>query len=114
LETASATYSQWVVVIAGQMGAATKDGFVLEQPNIQVFERKVREDEPLKQVEAEAAETRASQQPSATSEAGTQAEGKIAQTETKLLEKPDPLAKPSAPQAEPKPKKIGKFNVEVR
>jgi len=57
-------------------GAATKDGFVLEQPNIQVFERKVREGEPAKQVEAEAALASSSQQPSTTNEAGTQAEVK--------------------------------------
>ncbi len=114
LETASATYPQWVAAIAGQMGAATKDGFVLEQPNIQVFERKVREGEPATQVEAEAVLASSSQQPNATSEAEAQAGVKTAQAETKPPEKPDPLAKPSAPQGEPKPKKIGKFNVEVR
>jgi hypothetical protein len=30
----------WVAAIAGQMGKATPNGFVLEQPNIQVFEKK--------------------------------------------------------------------------
>jgi hypothetical protein len=30
----------WVAAIAGQLGTTTPDGFVLEQPNIQVFEKK--------------------------------------------------------------------------
>jgi hypothetical protein len=30
----------WVAAIARQMGKATADGFVLEQPSIQVFEKK--------------------------------------------------------------------------
>jgi len=110
LETASATYPQWVAAIAGQMGAATADGFVLEQPSIQVFERKARNDgEPPKQKEAEAAPASSSQQSSATSEVGAEAEAK-----TKLTEKSEPLVKQPAPQAQPKPKKIGKFDVEVR
>jgi len=113
-ETASATYPQWVAATTGQMGAATADGFVLEQPSIQVFERKVRESESPKQMEAEATLALSPQQLSATSEAGAQAEAKTPQAEIKPPEKPDPLAKPSAPQAQPKLKKMGKFDVEVR
>jgi hypothetical protein len=30
----------WVAAIGGQTGKATADGFLLEQPNIQVFEKK--------------------------------------------------------------------------
>ncbi len=108
LETASSTYPQWVAAIAGQMGAATADGFVLEQPNIQVFERKVREGEATKKEEAEAAPASSSQQSSATSKVGAEAEAK-----TKLTEKSEPLVKQPAPQAQLKPKKIGKFDVEV-
>jgi len=96
------------------MGAATADGFVLEQPNIQVFERKVREGEASKKEEAEATLALSSQQLSARSEVGAQAEAKTPQAETKPSVKPGPLANPPAPQAEPKPKKMGKFNVEVR
>ncbi len=114
LETASATYPQWVAAIAGQMGAATADGFVLEQPSIQVFERKVREGEASKKEEAEATLALSSQQLSARSEVGAQAEAKTPQLETKLPEKPDPLAKQPASRAKPKPKKMGKFNIEVR
>ncbi len=109
LETASATYPQWVAAIAGQMGAATADGFVLEQPNIQVFERKVRDGEPPKQKEAEATPASSSHQLSETSKVRADAEA-----ETKLTEKSEPLVKQPAPQAQPKPKKIGKFDVEVR
>ena len=114
LETASATYPQWVAAVAGQMGAATPDGFVLEQPNIQVFERKVREGEAPKKEEAKATLASSSQEFSATSEAGAEAKAKTPQAETKPSVKPGPLANPPAPQAEPKPKKMGKFNVEVR
>jgi hypothetical protein len=35
----------WVAAIAGQLGAMTPDGFILEQPNIQVFEKKPRGEE---------------------------------------------------------------------
>ena len=40
LEEAKAKYPEWVAAITGQMGPATSKGFVLSEPNIQVFERK--------------------------------------------------------------------------
>jgi len=40
LTDAAANYPQWVAAIAGKMGETTSDGFVLLEPNIQVFERK--------------------------------------------------------------------------
>jgi hypothetical protein len=40
LTDAQANFPMWVAAIGGQMGKATSVGFVLEQPNIQVFERK--------------------------------------------------------------------------
>jgi hypothetical protein len=40
LTDAQANFSMWVAAIGGQTGKATADGFVLEQPNIQVFEKK--------------------------------------------------------------------------
>ena len=43
LEDAQANYPQWVGAIAGKLGYIGKDGFVLEEPNIQVFERKPKE-----------------------------------------------------------------------
>jgi hypothetical protein len=43
LEQAQENYPMWVAAIAGKMGAPTENGFVLDQPNIQVFERKPKE-----------------------------------------------------------------------
>jgi hypothetical protein len=43
LEDAQANYPQWVAAIAGKMGEATETGFVLLEPNIQVFEKKPKE-----------------------------------------------------------------------
>jgi hypothetical protein len=40
LTDAQANYPQWIGAIAGSMGAQTKDGFILENPSIQTFERK--------------------------------------------------------------------------
>jgi hypothetical protein len=46
LEDAQANYPQWVAAIAGKMGEATETGFVLFEPNIQVFEKKPKEATP--------------------------------------------------------------------
>ena len=40
LEEAQANYPLWVAAIAGKLGEATPDGFVLADPAIQVFEKK--------------------------------------------------------------------------
>jgi hypothetical protein len=40
LTEAQANFPMWVGAIAGQLGTMTPDGFILEQPNIQVFEKK--------------------------------------------------------------------------
>ncbi len=40
LTDAQANYPLWVAAIAGKMGEATDKGFVLSEPNIQVFEKK--------------------------------------------------------------------------
>lgn len=45
LEDAKASYPMWVAAIAGKLGYIGRDGFVLEEPNIQVFERKPKEPE---------------------------------------------------------------------
>jgi len=56
LEEAKAKYPEWVAAITGQMGPATPKGFILLEPNIQVFERKPKvvlsTSEPQKQSEA--------------------------------------------------------------
>ena len=43
LEQAQESYPLWVAAVAGKMGERTESGFVLDQPNIQVFERKPKE-----------------------------------------------------------------------
>ncbi|MBD2104551.1 fertility inhibition FinO-like protein [Leptolyngbya sp. FACHB-261] len=42
LEKAKAEYPEWIASIAGQMGPNTPKGFILLEPNLQVFERKPR------------------------------------------------------------------------
>lgn len=46
LEDAQANYPMWVAAIAGKLGEATDRGFVLLEPNIQVFEKKEKVKEP--------------------------------------------------------------------
>ena len=46
LEDAATNYPQWVAAIGGKMGESTSNGFVLLEPNIQVFERKPKEPKP--------------------------------------------------------------------
>lgn len=43
LEDAQANFPMWVAAIAGKMGQPTENGFVLDEPNIQVFEKKPKE-----------------------------------------------------------------------
>lgn len=49
LEDAQANFPLWVAAIAGKIGAKTATGFVLNEPNIQVFERKPKEPKPEQQ-----------------------------------------------------------------
>lgn len=44
--TAAQSYPMWVAAIAGKLGAKTSDGFVLENPAIQIFEKKPKETKP--------------------------------------------------------------------
>ena len=46
LQDAQANYPQWVAAIAGKLGNPTENGFVLDEPNIQVFEKKPKESKP--------------------------------------------------------------------
>jgi len=43
LQDAQANYPEWVAAIAGKLGNPTENGFVLDEPNIQVFEKKPKE-----------------------------------------------------------------------
>ena len=47
LEAGQADFPQWVASITGKMGQSTKNGFVLENPSIQVFEKKSKLQEPV-------------------------------------------------------------------
>ncbi len=46
LEAAATQYPEWVAAITGQMGSLTSGGFVLVEPNLQVFERKPKSPSP--------------------------------------------------------------------
>lgn len=43
IEQAQENYPMWVAAIAGQMGEKTDLGFVLNEPNVQTFEKKPKE-----------------------------------------------------------------------
>jgi hypothetical protein len=49
LTDAQANFPMWVAAIGGQMGKATANGFALEQPSIQVFEKKLKAEAALPQ-----------------------------------------------------------------
>lgn len=40
LETAAKQFPEWVASVVGQIGASTPTGFILDNPSIQVFEKK--------------------------------------------------------------------------
>ncbi len=44
LTEAQANFPMWVGAIGGAMGESTPTGFILENPNIQVFEKKAKEE----------------------------------------------------------------------
>lgn len=46
LSEAAAKWPSWVASIPGQMGTPSANGFELLEPNVQVFERKVKLPEP--------------------------------------------------------------------
>jgi hypothetical protein len=42
LEQANNIYPSWVCLLEGKMGASTEKGFLLDEPKIQVFEKKAK------------------------------------------------------------------------
>jgi hypothetical protein len=71
LVTAQQTWSSWIGRIAGKLGQATKDGFILDKANVQVFERITKAVEPAKtgnekQVSNIQADRKASNEPAIT------------------------------------------------
>lgn len=107
LETASKTYASWVAAIGGKLGASTADGFVLEEPNIQVFERADKSTVPAPDTNAE----NSVPPPVEKNEIKTQEKAKPAATSPR--EKAEDLVSSPA-SSEVKLKKVGKFKVDVR
>lgn len=71
LVTAQQTWPSWIGRIAGKLGQATKDGFILDKANVQVFERVIKATEVAKttnEIQAGNIETnkRASDEPAVT------------------------------------------------
>ena len=127
LETASTSYDQWVAAIAGKLGAATADGFVLEEPNIQVFLRQSKHlEQPKESLKVPQVQVAPTEPSHVTSEQALASVAKIPQTKTQTVETataesgqnsvafPNPLTRSSTLKVESKPKKVGKFNVEIR
>ena len=108
LEKAQTTYKSWIAAIAGKLGAVTADGFVLLEPNIQVFECS---DKPSLSQTQDATSPPSEEK----NEVGATSKVETLQAAACSSEKPDCNAVPLvATGAKAKPKKIGKFNVEVQ
>jgi hypothetical protein len=128
LETANTTYAEWIAAISGKMGATTADGFVLENANVQVFERKSKataQPDVALAVQSDCPAPTNAEQGKATSDVPSQAvaETDLAQAQSvdaaakstaKPEEKPAPKAKSSSSKSESQPQKIGKFKVQIR
>lgn len=49
LTTANEQYELWVAAVTGQVGELTPEGFILESPSIQAFEKKPKAAKPPKE-----------------------------------------------------------------
>lgn len=127
LETANTTYAEWIAAISGKMGAATSDGFVLLDANVQVFERKSKTTAPASDSFAETDSNKdATTQSQLSEDVATQTKQAFHLTQTesvnaadksvsKSQDKTAPSPKASTDNSvQPKSKKIGKFNVQIR
>lgn len=127
LETANTTYAEWIAAISGKMGAITSDGFVLEDTNVQVFERKSKTTAPASHSFAETVSNLdATTQSQLSEDVATQTKQAFHLTQTesvnaadksvsKSQDKTAPSPKASTDNSvQPKSKKIGKFNVQIR
>lgn len=52
LEEAEKNYPMWVAAVSGKLGAKTDNGYILDQPSIQAFERKPKEPKESKGTES--------------------------------------------------------------
>lgn len=55
LLTAAQEYPQWIAALTGKLGAADSKGFILDEPGLQVFEKKVKAPSEAPEVKAPAA-----------------------------------------------------------
>ncbi|OLT62858.1 hypothetical protein [Moorena bouillonii] len=83
ITTANEMYSMWVAVITGKLGAKINKGFRVEQPGIQVFEKKPKAPKPDKSQEQLAQSQEQLQQQLAQSQA------QLAQSQEQLQEQLD-------------------------
>jgi hypothetical protein len=127
LEQAQESYPEWVAAIAGKMGQKTDKGFVLDEPNIQTFEKKSKATAPTSHAQAETVSNlAASTQSQLSQDMATQTKLAFRQNQTESVDAADksvsksqdktaPSAKASTGNSvQPKSKKIGKFNVQIR
>lgn len=125
LETANATYASWIAAISGKMGAVTSNGFVLEDSNVQVFERKSKATTQTGQVLADlgdrpsggdGVEVMNQQTTQIKPETHKPQAESVDAASTSMTSPEEKLAikEKSSGKSEPRPKKIGKFNVQIR
>lgn len=125
LETANTTYAEWIAAISGKMGAVTSDGFVLEESNVQVFERKSKATTQNEQVLPDLGSSQRDAEPvPETGKEMTQVKPETLKPESESLDadklrasqkKPADSAKANTSNLEQtKSKKVGKFNVQIR
>ncbi|WP_293101374.1 hypothetical protein [Moorena sp. SIOASIH] len=82
ITTANEMYSMWVAVITGKLGAKINKGFRVEQPGIQVFEKKPKAPKPDKaQLQAQSQEQL---QPQAQAQSQEQLQEQLAQSQEQL------------------------------
>lgn len=116
LETANSTYANWIAAISGKMGATTSEGFVFEDANVQVFERKSKATTQTEHVLVEKGEVSTNIEPSLAIAKETLQPKSVdaSKSRTKTEEKPADQSESSIKKSESQPKKIGKFNVQIR
>ncbi len=125
LETANATYAEWIAAISGKMGAVTSDGFVLEDANVQVFERKSKATTQTEQVLADSGDHLTDGDGSEVMDKQTtQIKPETVKPQAKSVDAGKSMTSPeeklaskqksSSDKSSPQPKKIGKFNVQIR
>ncbi|WP_293119821.1 hypothetical protein [Moorena sp. SIO4G3] len=93
ITTANEMYSMWVAVITGKLGAKINKGFRVEQPGIQVFEKKPKAPKPDKtQVQAQSQEQLQPQPQAQSQEQLGQSQEQLGQSQEQLDQSQEQLA----------------------